>query len=99
MTIRPLKKISGIVKFTNKWWDYVVDKYLLPSGKESEYHYVHTPGSVFIIPICDDGRIMMINQFRYLNQKISLELPGGGMKEGLTPEELIFRAVSKLNRD
>jgi ADP-ribose pyrophosphatase len=85
--LKPLKKISGIVKFTNKWWDYIVDKYILPNGNEAEYHYVHTPGSVFIVPICDDGKIMMISQYRYLNQKISLELPGGGMKVGLTQEE------------
>ena len=90
MALKPLKKISGIIKFTNKWWDYVVDKYILPNGNEAEYHYVHTLGSVFIVPICDDGKIMMIKQFRYLDQKISLELPGGGMKEGLTKEESAY---------
>ncbi len=64
-----------------------MDKYILPNGKEAEYHFVHTPGSVFIIPICDDGKIMMIKQYRYLNDRVSLELPGGGMKEGIDRDE------------
>ena len=85
--LKILKKISGSVKFTNKWWDYVIDKYFLPNGKEGEYHYVHTPGSVFIIPVCDDGKIIMIRQYRYLNDRVSLELPGGGIKTGLSKEE------------
>jgi ADP-ribose pyrophosphatase len=87
MALKPLKKISGYLKFRNQWWDYMVDKYTLPSGKESEYHYVHTPGSAFIVPICNDGRILMIKQYRYLNDRISLELPGGGIKEGETKEQ------------
>ena len=87
MALRPLKKISGYLKFRNHWWDYMVDKYTLPSGKESEYHYVHTPGSAFIIPITDEGKILMVKQYRYLNERISIELPGGGIKEGETKEQ------------
>ena len=87
MALKTLKKISGFVKFKNPWWDYVIDKYILPSGKEGEYHFVHTPGSVFIIPVCDDGKIMMIRQYSYLNERFSLELPGGGMKKGLSKED------------
>lgn len=87
MALKPLKKITGYVKFKNHWWDYVIDRYILPNGKESEYHFVHTPGSAFVIPICDDGKILMIRQYRYLNDRISLELPGGGLKEGETKEE------------
>jgi ADP-ribose pyrophosphatase len=87
MALKPLKKISGFVKFKNKWWDYVVDRYKLPNGNESEYHFVHTSGSAFIIPVCEDGKILMIKQYRYLNDRISLELPGGGIKEGETKEQ------------
>jgi ADP-ribose diphosphatase len=88
MEIKPWKTLSSEVKFKNPWWTYKVDKYILPTGKEGEYHYVHTGGSVFIIPVLDDGRLLMVKQYRYLNSRFSLEFPGGGVKEGENPDEI-----------
>jgi ADP-ribose pyrophosphatase len=88
MELRPWKKISSEVKFKNPWWTYIVDKYLLPSGREGDYHYVQTGGSVFIIPVFDDGNLLMIKQYRYLNERFSLEFPGGGVKPGENPDEI-----------
>ncbi len=88
MELKPWKKLSSEVKFKNPWWTYVMDKYLLPSGKEGEYHFVHTGGSVFIIPVFDDGNLLMIRQYRYLNERFSLEFPGGGVRVGENPDEI-----------
>jgi ADP-ribose pyrophosphatase len=86
MTIKHWKKLSTTIKHKNDWWNYQIDKYLFPTGKEGEYHYVHTYGSAFIIPILDNGKIILVNQYRYLNDRISLEFPGGGIKEGQNPK-------------
>lgn len=88
MPLKPWKKISGENKFKNPWWTYRVDKYKLPSGKGGKYHYVHTGGAVMIVPILDNRKILMVKQFRYLNQKESLEFPKGGMKDNEKPEEI-----------
>ncbi|MGE5481200.1 MAG: NUDIX domain-containing protein [Chloroflexota bacterium] len=74
---------------SNPYWSYRLDKYELPNGETGEYHYVHSRGSTMVIPQLDeDGyRFVMTKQFRYLNQRESLEFPGGGIKEGLTPEQ------------
>jgi ADP-ribose pyrophosphatase len=58
-----------------------------PDGSEGEYHYVHTPGSVMIVPITDKGKIVLVRQYRYLNQREGLEFIGGGMKAALSAEE------------
>jgi len=55
MAIKHWKKLSTKIKHKNNWWNYQIDKYIFPTGKEGEYHYVHTAGSAFIIPILDDG--------------------------------------------
>lgn len=65
---------------SNPYWDYRFDEYVLPSGATGSYYYVQTPGSVMVIPICDDGRIILVRQYRYLNKRFSFEFPGGGMK-------------------
>jgi ADP-ribose pyrophosphatase len=80
MKLQKWKKLSTITKFVNSWWSYKVDKYLLPNGVEGEYHYAFTHGSAFIVPVNDDGKIILVRQFRYLNDRFSLEFPGGGVK-------------------
>jgi ADP-ribose pyrophosphatase len=88
MSLKPWKKISSEVKFKNPWWTYMYDKCKLHNGKDYEYHYVHTAGSSFIIPIKDNGKIILVNQYRYLNDRFSIEFPGGGIKDGQTPEQV-----------
>lgn len=88
MPIKFWKRISREEKFKNPWWHYIIDICKLPNGVEHEYHFVHTAGSVFIIPIREDGKLLMVNQYRYLNNKLSLEFPGGGVKEGQNPDEV-----------
>ena len=40
-----------------------------------------------LLPVRDDGRIILVNQYRYLNEKESLEFPCGGVKDGQSYEE------------
>jgi ADP-ribose pyrophosphatase len=80
MALKRWIKQASETKFTNKWWSYKVDKYLFPNGRQGEYHYAFTWGSVFIVPVTDEGKILMVNQYRYLNDRFSIEFPGGGVK-------------------
>lgn len=86
MSLHRWIKISSEIKFKNPWWTYRYDRCKLPDGKEYDYHYVHTAGSSFIIPVKDNGNILLVNQYRYLNDRFSIEFPGGGIKENQTPE-------------
>jgi len=85
--LKRLNKISEKSIKKNNWWDYRVDSYLLPNGKEGEYHFVRTSGSTFVIPEKDENVFIMTKQFRYLNQRESIEFPGGGLKADLSPIE------------
>ena len=81
------KKISGKILTSNPYWDYRYDEYTLPNGNTGEYFFVETPGSVMVIPVMPDGKIAFVRQYRYLNQKFSIEFPGGGMKSELSQED------------
>jgi ADP-ribose pyrophosphatase len=78
--LKRLKKLSTEVAHANPWWEYRHDRYVRPDDKEGEYYYVHTRGSVVVIPELEDGKLFMTEQFRYLNQRESLEFIGGGVK-------------------
>ena len=49
-----------------------------------------------IVPVLDDGRIVLVNQYRYLNNRESLELPCGSVKDGQTYEQT---AVQELEEE
>ena len=85
--LKRLKQLSSDLVTENRYWQYRHDRYTHPNGDEGEYHYVHTPGSVMVIPITEKGNLLLVRQFRYLNQKEALEFVGGGVRGGLTPEE------------
>ena len=85
--MRQLHPISTALIHQNPWWQYRRDEYEHPDGSPGEFFYIRTKGSVLVIPVLDDGRIVLLNQFRYLNQQESLEFVGGGVKEGMTLED------------
>ncbi len=95
MTLIPWKTLTRTVQFKNPWWSYGRDTVVLPSGKEGEYHYVHSLGSACVIPIADDGTILLVNQFRYLGQRESLEFPCGAVKEGATHDQTAWLELAE----
>jgi 8-oxo-dGTP pyrophosphatase MutT (NUDIX family) len=91
MVIRMLqefRRISTEVKHTNPYWQYGFDVFERTDGSRGEYHFVHTPGSVMIIPRTERGTFLLQRQIRYLNpEKPSIEFPGGGKPPALSPHE------------
>ncbi len=82
------KKLSSKIVLKNPWWTYKVDEFHIPDGITGEYNYVHTEGSSMVIPVMDDGKIILVNQYRYLCDQESIEFPCGGVKEGKSYEEM-----------
>jgi ADP-ribose pyrophosphatase len=87
MALKTWKKLSESIVFKNPWWTYKKDSFELPSGKRGEYHYVYTNGSSMILPIMEDGMILLVNQYRYVLNRESLEFPCGGVKAGSTHDQ------------
>lgn len=79
-------KLSEKIVCSNPYWEYKIDEYILPSGRKEFYYYAHTPGSTMIIPKLEE-KFIFTKQYRYLNQRLSVEFPGGGAKPELTPLE------------
>ena len=86
--LKRLRRLATELLHKNPWWEYRRDDYLHPDDSKGEFYYVHTLGSVFVIPVLEDGRLVMLRMFRYLNQLESLEFVGGGMKPNRTPEDM-----------
>jgi ADP-ribose pyrophosphatase len=53
------------------------DTVRLPDGSSGTREYVKHPGAVMVIPLFDDGRVLMESQFRYPMGKVMYEYPAG----------------------
>ncbi|MCX7985082.1 MAG: NUDIX hydrolase [Bacteroidetes bacterium] len=95
MGLKRWKKISEQLVYTNNWWKYKRDEFLLPNGKRGEYHYVFTNGASMIVPLFPDGQLLFVKQYRYLNDRESLEFPCGGVKDGQTYEETAIHELAE----
>jgi ADP-ribose pyrophosphatase len=95
MSLKPWKKLSEEALFKNNWWTYKRDMYELPSGKVGEYNYVHIGGSAMVVPIMKDGQVLLVNQYRYLNSRESLEFPCGSVKERMTHDEAAWHELAE----
>jgi 8-oxo-dGTP pyrophosphatase MutT (NUDIX family) len=54
------------------------DELQLPNGKDGVFTYVEKTPAVFIIPVTTTGDLVLIRQFRYINDRWSWEIPAGG---------------------
>lgn len=59
------------------------DTVRLPNGSDSSREYIVHPGAVVVIPLMDDGHVLLERQFRYPVSRVMTEFPAGK----LDPEE------------
>jgi len=79
-----LKKLSEELIHQNPWWEYKHDRYEKPNGEVGDYWYGEEHGSVMIVPVLPDGRLILTLQHRYLPDKQSMEFPGGGVLDNIS---------------
>ncbi len=95
MALHRWSRVSRLIQSSNPWWTYCLDTYELPSGKKGEYHLVHTNGSSMVIPLQEDGRVLLVNQYRYLVDRESLEFPCGSVKTGATYDQTAWQELAE----
>ena len=78
------KQISREEIFHGVALHVVRDEILLPDGTRSVREISLHNGAAAVIPILDDGRVIMERQFRYAHGRVMLEIPAGKLD---TPNE------------
>jgi len=72
-----------------------LDEVELRSGRRTVFEVVEHRGAVAIIPVTDDGRVLLVRQFRQPVGADLLELPAGSLEIGETPEACARRELAE----
>ena len=83
----PFKTLASRIAWSCPWYSVRKDDIILPNGSQGEYNVVQMPGAVWIIPVTSDGKIVLINTYRYTVDDWCIEIPAGSIKPGQSPEE------------
>jgi 8-oxo-dGDP phosphatase len=71
-----------------------VDRLRMPDGDEAEREVVEHPDAVALVPVDDDGQVVLLRQFRHPVRRYLLELPAGKLdNEGEGPADAAQREL------
>ena len=59
--------------------DVYQDHMRLPDGSSENFDFIKHKGAAAVIPVMDDGRIIMVRQYRNAIDSYTLEIPAGGL--------------------
>lgn len=79
--------------YCNPWCAFRVDEVRLPDGAEIEYGVLESGGFAAVVPVTDDGKVVLVRQWRQPLGDFTLELPSGGVDAGEEPETAARREL------
>ena len=88
-------KISSTQIFSGKLIDLYLDNVRLPNGKQSTREWLNHPGAVCLVPILNNGDILLIRQFRYGPREEFIEIPAGKLNKNEEPLKCGLRELEE----
>lgn len=76
------ERIAGEQVYAGALLDVRRDKVRLPDGSVGVREYIVHPGAVLVVPVLEDGRLIVERQFRYPHDRAFLEFPAGKLDPG-----------------
>lgn len=67
----------------------------LPDGRTKDYFTARHPGAVAIVPVDEDGRVLMVRQFRQAADDTLLEIPAGKLEPDEDPWDCAQRELEE----
>jgi len=85
--------VRGEQVFKGVLLDVRRDTVAMPDGSPATREYVVHPGAVVIVPLLDDGRLVLERQYRYPVGRAMLEFPAGKLERGEPPLPCALREL------
>ncbi|MCP3176662.1 NUDIX hydrolase [Desulfuromonas sp. KJ2020] len=81
--------------FNGRVISLAIEEHELPDGRRADFEIVHHAGGAAVLPILDDGRVLLIRQYRPAGGGMIWEIPAGRLEGGEAPETCIHRELQE----
>ena len=91
------QRIATSRLYQSHWHNLRQDQVVLPAGQEITFTYQEHPGFVTVLPVTDDGQIILLRSYRYAVDDWCWELPAGGLgdKPDVSTEEVARQELAE----
>lgn len=72
-----IRRVKRELAYTGTVIEVYKDYMEFEDGKTAEWDYIHHNGAAAVVPVLDDGRILMVTQYRNALERDTLEIPAG----------------------
>ena len=76
------KRLGGRTLLSGGFLEVHKDEVSLPDGSHATREYIRHGGAVAVVPLLDDGRLVLVRPYRYPTGKVLLEIPAGKLDVG-----------------
>jgi len=93
-----IKRIDRKLEFQGAILDFYTDYMQMPDGKVVKWDFIsHRKGAAAVVPVMDDGRILMVHQYRNALERMTIEIPAGARDD--TSEDTKVCAARELEEE
>lgn len=68
--------------------DYYQDTIKIPNGNIAKWDYIRHKGAAAVVAVKEDGKLLMVRQYRNALNRETLEIPAGGLNDADEPTDL-----------
>lgn len=68
--------------------DYYQDTIKIPNGNIAKWDYIRHKGAAAVVAVKDDGKLLMVRQYRNALDRETLEIPAGGLNSVDEPTDI-----------
>lgn len=74
-----IKRLSRDLVFRGAIIDYYQDTMQIPNGNIAKWDFIDHKGAAAVVPVTDEGKLIMVRQYRNALERCTLEIPAGGL--------------------
>ncbi len=83
-----IKRIKRELVAKGHIFDYYHDTMQIPNGNVAVWDFIQHKGAAAIVPVREDGKILMVRQYRNALDRYTLEIPAGGLNGADEPTDV-----------
>lgn len=91
------ERLGRELKYQGSILDVYQDSIRVPNGNIAKWDFIKHKGAAAVLPVTEEGKILMVRQYRNAIERDSLEIPAGG-KNG-ADEPTIVAAARELEEE
>ncbi len=93
-----IRRVDRKLEFQGAILDFYTDYMQMPDGKVVKWDFIsHRKGAAAVVPVMDDGKILMVRQYRNALERMTIEIPAGARDH--TAEDTKVCAARELEEE